>query len=188
MIIFHLITEFIIIGFLAIGGGMTVVPFIQNIAQTTGWVTEAQIIDMILISEMTPGPMAVSMSAYVGFFALGIPGALSATLALIAPQTIIVYFVYKMLVKFKENKYVSPILEGLKPIALALIVGATLTIFYSVFLNFSDGVSELSIHNMFNWNTIILGVILVVLMQTQKIHPLIYIAISGIVGAVFGFV
>ena len=204
MILLHLIKEFLTIGSLAIGGGMTVIPFLQNIVLTRGWITESQIIDMIMISEITPGPIAVKMAAFVGFSAAGIPGVAVASFALIVPQILIVSFIYKTLAKFKENKHVQNLLEGIRPTALALIIGAALTIFGSIFLisenvpdvlNGTDvlsgpdvigGSDVLSWLNVLNWQNILLGAFFIVIILKWKIHPIALLAAGGIAGAVLG--
>lgn len=186
MVILYLIKEFIIIGGLGIGGGMVAIPFIQNIASTTGWITEAQIVEMIAITEITPGPLVVNMATYTGYIVAGILGGILTTMAVILPQIIIIYFIYKVLNKFKENKNVLIILKGIRPVSLALTAGGALTILQSAFFKATDNYTSLSgILQIFNWKCILLGIALIALMRKVKIHPIFYFIICGIIGVVF---
>ena len=183
MIYLYLIKEFIIIGCLAFGGGMVVVPFVQNIAQTTGMITEAQIIEMIAISEITPGPLAVNMATYVGYIMNGILGGIVTTMALILPQVFIICGIYKIFSKFKDNKNVTYILKGIKPVSLALTAGAGLSIFKTSFIVENENITN--ILNFFNWKCIILGIIILIAMKKIKIHPIFYFIICAAIGVIF---
>lgn len=185
MIYLYLIKEFIIIGCLAFGGGMVVVPFIQNIAQTTGMITETQIVEMIAISEITPGPLAVNMATYVGYIMQGIPGGIITTMALILPQFFIVFGIYKIFSKFKDNKNVIFILKGIKPVSLALTAGAALSILKTSFLVSTEKINN--IFSIFNWKCIILGIVVLVSMRKIKLHPIFYFIICAGIGVIFSF-
>lgn len=182
MVILYLVKEFIIIGCLAIGGGMVGVPFIQNIASNTGWITETQIIDMIAISEITPGPLLVNMATYVGYIVAGVAGGFFVTMALILPQIIIVFFIYKIFNKFKDNKNVSLILKGIRPVSLALTAGSVLSILKTTFFKLNKYTNISSILQIFNWKCILLGIALITVMRKVKVHPIFYFIISGIIG------
>ncbi len=185
MIILYLVKEFIIIGCLAIGGGMVAVPFIQNIASSTGWITEKQIVEMIAISEITPGPLLVNMATYIGYIVAGVIGGILTTMALILPQIIIIFFIYKVFNKFKDNTNVLIVFRGIRPVSLALTVGGVLTILQSTFFKLNNYTGINSILQIFNWKCILLGIALIIVMRKVKIHPIFYFIICGIVGIVF---
>lgn len=185
MVILYLVKEFIIIGCLAIGGGMVAIPFIQNIASNTGWITEKQIIEMIAISEITPGPILVNMATYIGYIVAGVIGGILTTMALILPQIIIVFFIYKIFNKFKENKNVSIAFKGIRPVSLALTAGGVLAVLQSTFLKLSNYIDIRSILQIFNWKCILLGIAIIIVMRKVKIHPIFYFIIGGIIGTIF---
>ena len=85
----QLFIEFFKTGLFAVGGGLATLPFLQDMAVRTGWFTTAQLADMVAVSESTPGPIGVNMATYVGFTVAGVPGALVATLGLIAPSIMV---------------------------------------------------------------------------------------------------
>lgn len=185
MMILYLIKEFIIVGLLAFGGGMVVLPFIQNIATTTNLITDNQIIEMIAISEITPGPLAVNMATYVGYIIKGIPGSIITTFALILPQVFIVFGIYKILTKFKDNKTFNSFLKRIRPVSLALTAGAALSIFESTFLNTNITFNFNNLLTFLNWKCLILGAILIVLMRKIKLHPFFYFIACAFIGIIF---
>ena len=79
MLYLRLFWEFFKAGLFAVGGGLATLPFLQDMADRTGWFTHAQLADMLAVSESTPGPIGVNMATYVGFTTGGVGGALIAT-------------------------------------------------------------------------------------------------------------
>lgn len=163
---------------------MVGLSFIQNIANTTHLISESQIIDMIAISEITPGPLLVNMATYIGYIIKGIPGSILTTFALILPQTIIVFYIFKIFAKFKDNKNLEIVLKGIRPVSLALSAGATFTIFRKVFIN-----TDIEIHrfldyfNILNYKYVILGIIvLIAMMKYKKIPTIVFFIVCGVIG------
>ena len=87
MLYVRLFWEFFKTGLFAVGGGLATLPFLQDMAERTGWFTHAQLADMLAVSESTPGPIGVNMATYVGFTTGGVPGALVATLGLVTRRS-----------------------------------------------------------------------------------------------------
>ena len=183
MIYLFLIKEFVIISILSVGGGLVALPFIQNIANTTNLINQAQIIEMVTISEITPGPILVNMATYVGYIIKGVPGAIITTIALVLPQIFNIFVIYEILNKFKESKNVEIFLKGLRPISLALFLGATISIFYKLFIDSSIKIKGfLDLINALNFKYIVLGIIVFIIMRkNKKIHPFIYIIFGGLI-------
>ena len=124
MLYLQLFWEFFKTGLFAIGGGMATLPFLYDMADKTGWFTRAQLADMIAVSESTPGPIGVNMATYVGFLTGGVPGAVTATVGLIAPSVIVILIVAAFLQAFRDSKYVAGAFYGLRPASTALITAA----------------------------------------------------------------
>ena len=81
---FNLFMTFLKIGLCSIGGGYAIIPMIQQqVVLTQGWISEKVFTDIITISQMTPGPLAVNTSTFVGIQIAGIPGAIVATVGCI---------------------------------------------------------------------------------------------------------
>ena len=116
MIYFQLFFEFLKVGLFTVGGGLASLPFLEDIAENTGWFTTKQLADMIAISESTPGPIGINMATYVGFTTAGIGGAIIASLGFIVPALVIAGTVSRFLKKFNENKFV----KGIKCVEMEL--------------------------------------------------------------------
>ncbi len=191
MLYLRLFFEFFKTGLFAVGGGMATLPFMYDISDRTGWFTHAQLADMIAVSESTPGPIGVNMATYVGFTAGGIPGAIVATLGIITPSIIVILIIARILKAFRENRYVDAAFYGLRPCSMGLIAAAgILVVKITLFdLNTFDGSG--AILDLFNFKAWALAAVLLVLTrwvkQTKKLHPIIFILFSAIVGAAFGF-
>ncbi len=194
MIYLQLFWEFFKTGLFAIGGGMATIPFLYDISDATGWFTHTDLANMIAVGESTPGPIGVNMATYVGFITCaaesGIPGALLgalvATLGLIAPSIIIILIVAAILKSFRDNKYVNHAFYGLRPASTGLIAAAGISVAASnLFLVGGTVEHTFSL----NWKGLILGVVLWLLTNvvkpTKKLHPIVFIGASALIGILF---
>jgi chromate transporter len=201
MIFLRLFYEFFKAGLFAIGGGLATLPFLTEMADKTGWFTQADLADMIAISESTPGPIGVNMASYVGFTTggtTGVPGAsilgcVVATLGLITPSIIIILIVFSILKKFKDNPYVKSAFYGLRPASTGLIAAAGFSVVEIALLRL-DLFSEQGWGAIFDWKAILLAVILYLAMKflpkiNKKLdfHPALYLLISAVIGILFQF-
>ena len=191
MLYLRLFYEFFKTGLFAVGGGMATLPFLYSMSDTTGWFTHAQLADMIAVSESTPGPIGVNMATYVGFTTAGIPGAVTATLGLVAPSIIIILIIAKVLAAFRQNKYVDAAFYGLRPCSVGLIAAAGLLVVKLAVFNFDLYRQTGVFADLFNWKALLLAAVLIVLTryvkQTKKLHPIFFILGSAAAGALFAF-
>lgn len=195
MIYLRLFWEFFKTGLFAIGGGMATVPFLQDIATKTGWYTAGQLADMIAVSESTPGPMGVNMATYVGFTVgsgtMGIGGgglgALIATIGLVMPSVICILIIAYFLDKFRTSKLVDNTLYGLRPASVALISAAGVEIMLYALFQMSNIYDIGSL--VLNWKSIALFLLVFVcsryVPKLKKLHPVVFIAASAVIGIVF---
>ena len=175
----RLFLEFFKTGLFSIGGGMATFPFLKEMGESTGWFTNAQLMDMLAVSESTPGPVGINMATYVGYTAAGIPGALSATFGEVLPSVIIIILISEALEKFRRNPYVEKAFYGLRPASTGLIAAAGIGIFRTVL--FPEGAG-----NGFFIPGLILAAVLYVftnfVKKTKNLHPICFIAFSAAVG------
>ncbi len=195
MIYLRLFWEFFKTGLFAIGGGMATVPFLQDIATKTGWYTAGQLADMIAVSESTPGPMGVNMATYVGFtvgsgtmgIGGGVLGALIATIGLVMPSVICILMIAYFLDKFRSSKLVDNTLYGLRPASVALISAAGVEIMLYALFQMSNIYDIGSL--VLNWKSIALFLLVFVcsryVPKLKKLHPVVFIAASAVIGIVF---
>lgn len=129
MIYLQLLWSFFQIGLFGIGGGYAAMPLIQNQVVTQHqWLTMEEFVDVVTISQMTPGPIAINSATFVGIRVAGYGGALVATLGCVLPSFIIVLILAKIYCKYRELSVMQGILSGLRPAVVALIASAGLAI------------------------------------------------------------
>ena len=186
-VIFRLIYEFFKAGLFAVGGGLATLPFLYEIGETTGWYTAQDVLNLLAVSESTPGPIGINMSTYVGFITAGIPGAIITSLALAAPSVIVILMVIKVLDKFKGSPLVENVFTILRPASIGLITAAFLGVCQETLLKLDAFAGMGTILNVINWPGLVMAAGLFLLMRKWKVHPIAYIAISAVIGIVFGF-
>lgn len=191
MIYLRLFFEFFKTGLFSVGGGMATLPFLYSMSDSTSWFTHAQLADMIAVSESTPGPIGVNMASYVGFTTAGIPGAIVATVGLVTPSVIVILIIAKILAAFRQNKYVDAAFYGLRPCSLGLIAAAGLLVVKIALFDFDLYAQSGKFADIFNFKAILLAAALIVftrfVKQTKKLHPIVFILCSALVGVVFSF-
>ena len=182
MIYLQLFYEFFITGLFIFGGGLAAIPFLSQMGENTGWFTTTQLMDMIAVSEATPGPIGVNMATYVGYIVAGVPGGIIATLALILPSVIISLIVARLLVRFRENSLVEFALYGLRPASLGLIAAAGISVFCLVI--FETELRNLSSAHLlfFDYRVLILAAVLFFVTNRFKTHPIVFLAASAVIG------
>ena len=198
MIYLTLFWEYFKIGLFTIGGGYAMLPLVTQIVDQYGWLTNAELINFIGIAESTPGPFAINLATFIGVkvgstTSLGvfgsILGAFIATFAVVLPSLIIIILVTKLFDKFRTSKYVQGVLYGIKPVVVGLILSAALVISCQVVL---PKLNLKSIDNdaftQFNWVSLILTATFIPLshvrIKKKKIHPIILIVFSAILGII----
>lgn len=186
MIYMTLFYEFLKVGLFSVGGGLATIPFLRAIGLETGWYTEADLANMIAISESTPGPLGVNMASYVGYEAAGIFGGLVATLGLVFPSLVVILIIARVLQKFRQSKTVENVFYGLRPASVALISSAGISVAVTTFLYTVPEYSSVQIH----YPSVILAVVVYLAMTyspAKKWHPIAFIALSALAGVILQF-
>ena len=118
----RLFWEFLKIGLFTIGGGMAMIPQLQQVVKDKGWLEDEEMIDCIAISQSLPGIIAINMATYIGMKLRGLKGAISATLGVVTPSFIIIILAVTVLDSIGENQYVQGAFMGVKAAVCGLIV------------------------------------------------------------------
>lgn len=174
--------EFFKVGLFSIGGGLATLPFLFELAEKYNWFTTEELTNMIAVSESSPGPIGVNMATYVGFQMGGIWGGIITTLALITPSIIVILIISRILEKFRDAKLVKDLFFGLRAAVSGLLVVSVLNVFSQTFL-ITGAETVLA---MVDFKKIILFIVLLFGVFKFKKHPLLYIGIGALCGAVFG--
>lgn len=180
MIYLQLFWSFFQIGLFSFGGGLAALPLIQNqVVDIHGWLTLSEFADLISISEMTPGPIAINSATFVGTQIAGLRGALIATFGSILPACLIVSLLAWLYVRYKEVTVIKGVLAGLRPTVVALILSAGLSILALSFLGqdrFTGNLMSL------DFIAVIIFIAGLILLRKLKIQPIMILLGSGIIG------
>ena len=187
MILLELFLTFFEIGALTFGGGYAMIPFVREQVLAHGWLSEEELLNMIAVSESTPGPIAVNMATFVGSNEAGILGSVFATLGVVLPSFIIILIISALLKNFLKYNGVKAFLSGVRPCVVSLILGTATTLFLSVLLGIGSGDFALNIDIK---GIIIFAIIVALAMILKKIKgkkpsPILMIAISACLGMIF---
>jgi chromate transporter len=163
--------SFFKIGAFSFGGGYAMLPLIEReIVNSNNWITFKEFIDIIGISQMTPGPIAINSATFVGFKISGILGAIAGTLGVVTFSFILVSIANHYILKFKESYILKAALAGMRPALIGLII----SVFFS-----------LGRESYKDIKSVVIGFIILGLLLTNKLHPILIIMISGILGIIF---
>ena len=182
MIYLQLFWEFLKIGLFAVGGGMATLPFLQDLAEKTGWYSQSLITDMIAISESTPGPIGINMATYVGCNVAGFLGGVVATMGEILPAIVIVVTVSRYLEKFRGSKLVDAAFYGLRPAVTGLIAAAGISVVQVAMFHFDLYRQTGVLMDAFDLKKIVFFVVAFAAIKKFKLHPVVYIACAAVVG------
>jgi len=171
MIILKLFWEFFKIGLFTFGGGYAMIPLIEKeIVNKYHWLTLEQYTDMLAISEMTPGPFAINSATFVGYKIAKFWGAVVSTLGVVLPSFLIIWAIASVFFSFQDNQIVQAAFKGLRPAILGLIIVAALSI------------GRVSISD---YRSILILVSVVVGIWILKIHPILVLVASALIGIIF---
>ena len=179
-----LFLTFLKIGAFTFGGGYAMLPLIQSEVARHGWMTNAQLVDFVAVSESTPGPFAVNISTYVGMVTGGPLGAVCATLGVVLPSFFIILLVARCFVRFQSSRVVQGCLSGLRPAVVGLIAAAVASVGLTVFFPGGFHLASVQIPGIL----VALGIFLLSLILVfRKVHPIVVICLSGLLGIGAGF-
>ena len=165
---FDLIRVFSNISLTLFGGGYVFIPVLDKIiVNEIGWLNSQQFIDCIAMGQITPGPILIS-ATFVGYKMNGIIGALIATFSIFAPSSVIIIFISRFFLYFKNNMFAKKIIQGIK-------IGIVGLIFYSAIIVLLN-------KETIDIFTIIVFISSILILIKTKVHPVILIILSGLTG------
>lgn len=177
MALLQLFWSFFQVGLFSFGGGYAAMPLIQaQVVDLHGWLNMTEFADIITISQMTPGPIAINSATFVGMRIAGIPGALVATVGCVLPSCIVSLLLAKLYLKYRSLDLIHGALGGLRPAVIALIASAGVTILLGALQTSAGGADWLSAG--------IFAVGLLILLLRPKTDPILVMVGAGLVGLV----
>lgn len=184
MIFLELFISFFFIGLISIGGGLSTIPLMTEILTSKGWMVTSEIMDMIAVSEMTPGPIGINMATYAGNKTAGILGGLSAIIGLVAPSIIIIIIVAHFYTKYRNNEYVNGTMTIIRPVVTGMIAAVCAELAVISLFNIDLFRETGSFINLFNPISILIGIAVFTANYKFKVHPVILIVSSAIIGII----
>ena len=176
MIYIQLFLSFLQIGLFSFGGGYAAMPLIQEqIVDTHGWLSMSEFTDLITISQMTPGPIAINSATFVGIKIAGLAGAAVATAGCILPSCVIVTLLAKIYLKYRNVKTFQSVLDSLRPAVVAMIAAAGVSILTSAFCKNADKI----ILAETDWSMALIFLICLVLLIKVKWNPILVMLLAG---------
>ena len=177
MILFQLFLSFLQIGLFSFGGGYAALPLIQSqVIELHHWINMTEFTDLITISQMTPGPIAVNSATFIGLKMAGIPGAIVATLGVVLPSCLIVTVLAYVYLRFRKMSLLQGVLESLRPAVVAMIGTAGLSILVTAFFG-QEGI--IAMQNL-KIDMVIIFIVALFLLMKMKQNPILVMVLCGV--------
>lgn len=178
MIYLALFLRFFYMGAFVMGGGMAIIPFLQELTTIYPVIQAADVANIVALAEMTPGALGVNMATYTGFVLAGIPAAITATLGIITPSILMIILLSQVLPKLKEHPVTISVFAGVKAAVAGLMIGVFCSFILLVFTK--NNVVSFDVRAVL----VFLGCLGISLMF--KLNPMVYILGAGVVSALLG--
>ncbi|WP_300904048.1 chromate transporter [uncultured Alistipes sp.] len=182
MLLLQLFLSYLKIGFFGFGGGYAMLSLIQNeVVVRHAWMTNAQFADIVAVSQITPGPIAINSATYVGYTvgaqmgpAYGVAGSLVATFAVCLPSLTLMILVARFFLRLKNNRLVEGAMRGMRPVVIGMIAAAALLLVFP----HSDAPGDRNFIDAWSW--LLFGGVLAG--SWRKVNPILMIVLSAAAG------
>lgn len=160
------------IGAFSFGGGYAMLPFIEKeIIEVHQWLSALQFMDILALSQMTPGPIAINAATFIGYRYHGFSGSLIATLGIVSAPFVFMSAVFPFIKKYRDSRLFEEIFRCLKPVTLGLILSSA----------YSTGK-----RSILDPKSLLLFLSALALLRLTKLHPIALILGFGVLGLVIG--
>ena len=177
MVYLALFISFFKIGLFGFGGGLAILSLIQMEVESHGWMTQQEFVDIVAVSQVTPGPIGINCATYVGYTVGGLWGSILSTFAIVLPSLIIMLSIckvyFRLQTRYQGNPYFDQTLRMLRFTVIGLIASAALLLMNSE--NFGYLMNERLI-------TIAICVASFWIVYFTRVHPILVIILAGITG------
>lgn len=173
MIYFQLFYVFFKIGLFSFGGGYAVLSLIQkDVVENFHWITTSEFTEIVALSQITPGPIAINSATYIGYRVTGsVLGSIFTTIGVVLPSFLVLFLIILFINKFKESVIIERAFKGLRIVVPGLILAA--------------GLSLLKPENFIDFKSVIIFLLSIVLSLKWNIGVIPLIIGSGILGIIF---
>lgn len=173
VLLVQLFVSYLKIGFFGFGGGYAMLSLIHSeVVVRNGWLTNGEFSDIVAISQMTPGPIAINSATYIGYEVAGVLGSVVATVAVCLPALTIMMLITRFFLRLRDNRYVKGVVMGMRPVVVGMIASAALLL---IFPHTAEGRSFID-----GWSWAIF--IVTLLASVKKVNPILLIVASAVMG------
>lgn len=185
MIFWQLFVSYLKIGFFGFGGGYAMLSLIQNeVVVQHHWMTGSEFADIVAISQITPGPIAINSATYVGYtvglqagsVGYGILGSIIATFAVSLPALTLMLLITRFFLRLKNNRLVEGTMKGMRPVVIGMIAAAALMLIFPK----NPAPGEENFIDLWSW-LLFAGVLIG---QWRKVNPIVLILLSALLGII----
>ncbi len=173
MIFLQLFLSYLKIGFFGFGGGYAMLSLIHSeVVVQNAWLSNSEFADIVAISQMTPGPIAINSATYVGYSVAGIWGSIVATIAVCLPALTLMILITRFFLHLHKNRLVKGVIVGMRPVVIGMIGAATLLL---MFPTDNEGASFIDV-----WSWVLFGIALAA--SYKRVNPILLIILSAVAG------
>lgn len=177
----ELFFSFMKIGFCSFGG-TTMVPVINDEVLTHGWMTAAEVMDIVAVAEMTPGSLGINCATFVGLRTAGIFGALSASFGVMMPSLTLSMVAAGFILRLKGNPWLESALRGVRPVSLGMLAAAAVTLGIATYWSAGERIQFTTIQ----WNQVLIALISAYLLIEKKLSIPKTMLIAAVLGLLVG--
>lgn len=177
----RLFFSFFKVGAFSFGGGYAMLPMIYKEIDAFG-LSMTEFADVVAISQMTPGPIAVNAATYVGFKAAGVLGSAFATFGVALPSFILIMIIVSVFDKFKSNRFVNGALGGIRPATIGMISSAVVFFAKTSLLDLAR--MEEGFWQIFSIKPIMIFILIIIGSKKLKMGPIVLTLVGGFLGAI----
>lgn len=183
MIFLQLFISYLKIGFFGFGGGYAMLSLIQNeVVVQHAWMTNAEFADIVAVSQITPGPIAINSATYVGYTVgahaggawFGFLGSLVATFAVCLPSLTLMLLITHFFLKLRNNPFIEGAMKGMRPVVIGMIASAALLLMFP----HSSAPGDQNFIDAWSWA--LFGGVFVC--SLKKLNPILLIVLSAVAG------
>ena len=182
MLLLRLFLAFFKIGLFSFGGGNAMLPLIYQTVVSFGELTPADFSDMVALSQVTPGPVAVNAATYIGLKAACVPGSIAATIGVCLPCFIIMLIVIRLIDKYRGSTVVEGAFVGIRPVTVGLLLAAVIFIMDSVLVKgpiVSASMANPGYYNLIPIAIFGASIVLITLMKMKPLHVMLMMGAAG---------
>lgn len=163
-----LFLSFVKIGLFSLGGGYAMIPLIsKEIVEARAWLSMPEFIDVIALSQATPGPIGINSATYVGYKVAGFWGSVAATTGVVVPSFVLMLVLGSLFFRYRDLPLVKDMFQGIRPAVVALILAAAISVAGSSITGVFPGIVAAAV---------IVGIL------AFNIDPVLLLLASGVLG------